>query len=108
MKTVNVEDAFQDVASLTLVHLSAGNDNDALQGLITQTDIGDPGQGNVPQQAQKVLFGFWNQQRNGSSPFKQQTENLSNAGRIKFANDFQKCVVNAVGFRMSALIIFCR
>jgi hypothetical protein len=50
MEAVNVEDALQNVASLTLVHLSAGNDNDALQGLLTQTDVVDPGQCNVPQQ----------------------------------------------------------
>jgi hypothetical protein len=48
MEAENVEDAFQNVASLTLVPLAAGNDSDAMQGLvITQANVGDPGQCNV-------------------------------------------------------------
>jgi hypothetical protein len=108
MEAVNVEDAFQNVASPTLVHLTAGNDSDAFQGLvITQTDVVDPGQGHVPQQAYKVLLGLGNEQRNGSSPFQQQTANLSNAGGVKFANELQKCVINTVVPRISTFIVFC-
>jgi hypothetical protein len=48
MEAINVEDAFQNVASATLVPLTAENDSDAFQGLvITQTDVVDPGQCNV-------------------------------------------------------------
>ncbi len=40
------ENAFQNVACLTLFPLTAGNHSNARQGrVLTQTDIVDPGQG---------------------------------------------------------------
>jgi hypothetical protein len=53
METFNVEKIFEDLAGMAFASLPAGNDSNKpffSQGLIlTQTDVIDTGQGDVPQ-----------------------------------------------------------
>ena len=95
MDAFDIKKIFKDLACLTLLSLTARNHSNAQQGLVLTHSVADPRQGNVSEQIQKVILRLGNKQRDGSSPFQQQTDSFSNAGRVEFVDKLQQCVVKA-------------